>query len=423
MNECLIVKDLLPMYIENLVCKETSEMIEKHLKQCEDCNREFELQKVNINISLNNNKKKSVKSLNKTIILHYILSLTFIAGLTYAINIFQIYVPLPPVFLICTISLFGCGFVAQNLIKNIYITSTIPILCTYISITNETNMLSLKTISILILTNLFYILSGYTIAHMIYIKKVKAIPLTLVLIIGCFTSIPTKKYFNLWEKLWLKSVFRDHCKSYNSELIDFTYINGYNYVGYMNNATGEKYRLVAFNGNIGFPLKVEYEHTNYSYNSKDSDLLTDILVYNGLKFSEWNSPYVSVKSNEKVTMTNPYTNIDDIQRIQKYSIFLEHDNNIEINLQLNLNKYKEEIKDMDSFVSVVYNIIQTLNKLNLYYETMEIYFSDEMYYDESLKSYVSNTYKINLLKEQLKNIDIDTIKNLTSYYMDKYHKR
>ena len=41
-NECKIVSDLLPLYLENLVCEETENFIKNHLSECEACKKEFE---------------------------------------------------------------------------------------------------------------------------------------------------------------------------------------------------------------------------------------------------------------------------------------------------------------------------------------------------------------------------------------------
>ncbi|MBE6748328.1 MAG: zf-HC2 domain-containing protein [Ruminococcaceae bacterium] len=41
-NECKIISDLLPLYLENLVCKETEEFIKNHLSECENCREDFE---------------------------------------------------------------------------------------------------------------------------------------------------------------------------------------------------------------------------------------------------------------------------------------------------------------------------------------------------------------------------------------------
>lgn len=41
--ECCLVKDLLPLYAENLVSEETALRVEEHLKECADCKKELEL--------------------------------------------------------------------------------------------------------------------------------------------------------------------------------------------------------------------------------------------------------------------------------------------------------------------------------------------------------------------------------------------
>lgn len=41
-NECMIVRDLLPLYVENLVSDETRAFVEEHLAGCEDCQKVLE---------------------------------------------------------------------------------------------------------------------------------------------------------------------------------------------------------------------------------------------------------------------------------------------------------------------------------------------------------------------------------------------
>ena len=36
-NECGIVRDLLPLYIENMVSEDSREFIEEHLSRCAEC--------------------------------------------------------------------------------------------------------------------------------------------------------------------------------------------------------------------------------------------------------------------------------------------------------------------------------------------------------------------------------------------------
>ena len=44
-NECSIIRDLLPLYAENIASPETVEFVEAHLKTCEACRKEFERMK------------------------------------------------------------------------------------------------------------------------------------------------------------------------------------------------------------------------------------------------------------------------------------------------------------------------------------------------------------------------------------------
>lgn len=41
-NECSIIRDLLPLYAENMVSSDTAAFIEEHLKDCETCRKEYE---------------------------------------------------------------------------------------------------------------------------------------------------------------------------------------------------------------------------------------------------------------------------------------------------------------------------------------------------------------------------------------------
>ena len=41
-NECNIIRDLLPLYAENMVSSDTSDFVEEHLKGCEACRKEYE---------------------------------------------------------------------------------------------------------------------------------------------------------------------------------------------------------------------------------------------------------------------------------------------------------------------------------------------------------------------------------------------
>ena len=41
-NECSIIRDLLPLYTENMVTSDTADFVEEHLKSCEACRKEYE---------------------------------------------------------------------------------------------------------------------------------------------------------------------------------------------------------------------------------------------------------------------------------------------------------------------------------------------------------------------------------------------
>ncbi len=41
-NECNIIRDLLPLYVENMVSSDTADFVEEHIKNCEVCRKEYE---------------------------------------------------------------------------------------------------------------------------------------------------------------------------------------------------------------------------------------------------------------------------------------------------------------------------------------------------------------------------------------------
>ncbi len=50
-NECNIVKDLLPLYMENMVSSDTKEFVENHIDSCEECKKELEQLKMDLPFS------------------------------------------------------------------------------------------------------------------------------------------------------------------------------------------------------------------------------------------------------------------------------------------------------------------------------------------------------------------------------------
>lgn len=65
MKDCKIIQDLLPNYIDNLASDETKEYVEKHLKECEECNNVLESMKSNIQLNETKPVDKEVKYLKK----------------------------------------------------------------------------------------------------------------------------------------------------------------------------------------------------------------------------------------------------------------------------------------------------------------------------------------------------------------------
>lgn len=64
-NECKIVQDLLPNYIEELTNEETNKYIDEHLKKCENCKKVLESMKKDIQVNDLKRTKKEVKYIKK----------------------------------------------------------------------------------------------------------------------------------------------------------------------------------------------------------------------------------------------------------------------------------------------------------------------------------------------------------------------
>ncbi|QPC48237.1 zf-HC2 domain-containing protein [Mangrovibacillus cuniculi] len=48
--KCGVIQDLLPLYVDDVVSSDTKEMVENHLKHCEECQKEYALMKRNLSI-------------------------------------------------------------------------------------------------------------------------------------------------------------------------------------------------------------------------------------------------------------------------------------------------------------------------------------------------------------------------------------
>lgn len=49
---CSVIRDILPLYVENMVSEDTKEIVEEHIKDCEECKKELEEMKSSIDLPL-----------------------------------------------------------------------------------------------------------------------------------------------------------------------------------------------------------------------------------------------------------------------------------------------------------------------------------------------------------------------------------
>lgn len=52
--KCTIIQDVLPLYMDEVVSQDTKEMVDRHLKQCETCQKEYESMKRKLYIPVEN---------------------------------------------------------------------------------------------------------------------------------------------------------------------------------------------------------------------------------------------------------------------------------------------------------------------------------------------------------------------------------
>lgn len=62
--KCNVIKDILPLYVEDIVSEDTKILVEKHIEECVDCKKEFEEMKIpkSIPIDINTTGFKNVKT-------------------------------------------------------------------------------------------------------------------------------------------------------------------------------------------------------------------------------------------------------------------------------------------------------------------------------------------------------------------------
>ena len=85
-KDCEIIRDLLPLYVDDVCSTWTKELVEKHLQNCNECQKILKnMEKDEHNI--NSNEKESIKSFNNKIILTEYFCVIMIYNEKNAINI------------------------------------------------------------------------------------------------------------------------------------------------------------------------------------------------------------------------------------------------------------------------------------------------------------------------------------------------
>lgn len=64
MSDCSIVKDLLPLYADNVCSLESKKLVSEHLAECESCQKELESYELGVIIN-NRDEKAAVKKFKK----------------------------------------------------------------------------------------------------------------------------------------------------------------------------------------------------------------------------------------------------------------------------------------------------------------------------------------------------------------------
>lgn len=75
-NNCFIVKDLLPLYNENLLSEETTQWVKEHLDTCEDCRNLVEISSIELTtepIENTMNQEVMFKSINRKLSMYQII--------------------------------------------------------------------------------------------------------------------------------------------------------------------------------------------------------------------------------------------------------------------------------------------------------------------------------------------------------------
>ncbi len=100
MNKCNVIKDLLPLYADEVCSEDSREMVEEHLASCKDCKQELDdycyntgLPEVPTDVAMKKFKKKMNKKNLKKIVVSVIVCLAVIFSSAYVLFIPEFVVP------------------------------------------------------------------------------------------------------------------------------------------------------------------------------------------------------------------------------------------------------------------------------------------------------------------------------------------
>lgn len=94
--KCAVINDLLPLYVDDVLSKESRELVEEHIKECESCRKMLENMKGKMNIPVNKelrmDETKSLKGLKKIVTRYKWLTVVFAAVALIAIMFLAVYI-------------------------------------------------------------------------------------------------------------------------------------------------------------------------------------------------------------------------------------------------------------------------------------------------------------------------------------------
>lgn len=102
---CNIIRDILPLYVDEAVCEETKELVEEHLFTCEDCRKEAEMMKKSVVLPVHENvwkldqdalktwKNKWLTKKVKIGVLSVLATLGVMAGIYSGLVLPELYIP------------------------------------------------------------------------------------------------------------------------------------------------------------------------------------------------------------------------------------------------------------------------------------------------------------------------------------------